>query len=98
PLNRNCTTTGIRRCLWASSPLPLSSEAKERGKIPGGPLTQGSSFLATAGLICETHFGVFKMAGLQSCHPYGISVWRDFAASGGAEKVEGIVINVSFAA
>jgi hypothetical protein len=25
-------------------------------------LTQGSSFLATAGLICETRFGVFQFA------------------------------------
>ena len=45
----------------ASSPLPLSSEAEERGEIPGDVLSQGSSFLATAGLICETRFGVVKM-------------------------------------
>jgi hypothetical protein len=29
--------------------------------------------------------------GLQSCHPYGISVWREEEPGGGAEKVEGIV-------
>jgi hypothetical protein len=28
--------------------------------------------------------------GLQLYHPYGISVWCDFVASGGAEKVEGL--------
>jgi hypothetical protein len=31
----------------------------------GGRVTQGSSFLATAELISETRFGVFKMAALQ---------------------------------
>jgi hypothetical protein len=29
--------------------------------------------------------------GLQSSHPYGISVWRDEVAGGGTEKVEGAV-------
>src|ERR1043165_7152995 len=31
------------------------------GKIAEGVLTQGSSFLTTAGLICETRFGVFRL-------------------------------------
>ena len=51
-----------------SQPLTLSLSPTEpilpkrgEGKIPGDVLTQGSSFLATAGLICETRFGVFKM-------------------------------------
>jgi hypothetical protein len=43
-------------------PLPPLLQGKGEGKIPGGRVTQGSSFLATAGLICETRFGVFKMA------------------------------------
>jgi hypothetical protein len=58
------------------TPAPLPDRAGPaktgRGRNPGGPLTQGSSFLATAGLICETRFGVFKMAGLQLGHPYGV--------------------------
>jgi hypothetical protein len=46
------------------APLPVG---RGEGEIPGGRLTQGSSVqaglatLATAGLICETRFGVFKM-------------------------------------
>jgi hypothetical protein len=44
------------------SPRPSRScQNEERGKTRAGVLTQGSSFLATAGLICETRFGVFKM-------------------------------------
>jgi hypothetical protein len=62
------------------SPRPSRScQNEERGKTRAGALTQGSSFLATAGLICETRFGVFKMAG-------------DKNPGGGAEKVEGAVM------
>jgi hypothetical protein len=47
------------------SPLPLSPTKlalpkRGEGENPGGCVTQGSSFLATAGLICETRFGVFQ--------------------------------------
>jgi hypothetical protein len=44
-----------------SSLRDFSLLAKEREEIRWGRFTQGSSFLATAGLICETRFGVFKM-------------------------------------
>ena len=55
-----------------------SPPRRRRGELKtGGVLTQGSSFLATAGLICETRFGVFKMAG-------------DRKPDGGAEKGEGL--------
>ena len=57
-------------------------------------LTQGSSFLATAGLICETRFGVFEMAGLQSSQHYGVSVWRDEVAGGYATIVAGVVTSL----
>jgi hypothetical protein len=48
----------------SSPPFPLSSTEpvlpnEERGMKTGGRVTQGSSFLATAGLISETRFGVF---------------------------------------
>ena len=82
----------LARVLW-QPPLPYpSTPRRRRGELKaGGVLTQGSSFLATAGLICETRFGVFEMAGLQSGQPYGVSVWRDEVAGGGAEEVEGVV-------
>jgi len=35
---------------------------------------------------------VLTYPGLQSGHPYGVSDWCDWVASGGAEKVEGFVM------
>ena len=76
-LSNVCSKARPHHISNSPSPLPLSPSDGEREKRPRSLLTQGSSFLATAGLICETRFGVFKMAG-------------DRKPGGGAEKVEGL--------
>jgi len=77
------------RGTWSSTDpvLPKRGEENENRRH----VDRGRSFLATAVLICKTRFGVFKMAGLQSGQPYGVSVWRDEVAGGYATIVAGVV-------
>src|SRR5690348_7409421 len=74
------------RGTWSSTDpvLPKREENENRRHVD-----RGRSFLATDVLICETRFGVFKTAGLQSGQPYGVSVLRDEVAGGYETKVAG---------
>jgi hypothetical protein len=62
----------------ASSPPTPLLRGEGEGRIPGTPYPGLHSFVVHPGL--------------QSYHPYGISVWCDKVASGNAEEVEGIMM------
>jgi len=52
--------------------MPQFTKPLRGTRSQGSSVQAGLATLATAGLICETRFGVLKMVALQSRHPYGV--------------------------